>query len=126
MRFGPGEDARERSHDWLTEWRERVFDARRPCRVDGPHDEPVALHAPQGLRQHLMRDAADPTLQLAVVRRAGGQHADDHRGPAIGESLGYLAGRRVGIEDAGRLDHSRDRRAGYSKVPTWQHISRYR
>jgi integrase len=48
--------------------RQPVLDFRRDHRVDRSHQQAVALHLPQRLRQHFLTDAVDPTSEFGKAQ----------------------------------------------------------
>src|SRR3546814_18678485 len=54
--FGPNPDAAKGFAQTVPEIGQAIFDLGRDDRMDRPHDEAIALHRAQGLRQHLLAD----------------------------------------------------------------------
>jgi glyoxylase-like metal-dependent hydrolase (beta-lactamase superfamily II) len=97
----PLADRDERVGERLPERGEPVFDARRDDVDHGPLDEAVRLHAAQGLGEHLLRDALDHPLQLAVSSWTVEQRVDDQAHPFVGDPIQGLARFAVLAEDVG-------------------------
>src|SRR5437870_7281063 len=76
---------------WLnqspTERREGILDFGWNNRVDRPPDQPIPLEAAQGLGQHLLRNAANLTLQFRIAMGAVAQDVNDKRRPLVGDTI---------------------------------------
>src|SRR5690606_40257530 len=80
----PDPDAAEGGAQAASEFGQRVVDMRRDDRVDGARDEAVALHVAQGLRQHLLADAAHMPADLREAERSALlQRLEDQHGPFV-------------------------------------------
>src|SRR5215475_3403176 len=68
-----------------------VVDARRNGGEHGARDQPIPFEAPQGQRQHPLRDAAKGTANLAEALRAATELAHDQHRPFVANARQYLA-----------------------------------
>src|SRR5690606_692132 len=81
----PDPDAAEGGAQAAAKLGQRVIDMRRNDRVDGAQDEAVTLHVTQGLRQHLLADAAHMPANLGEAERSALlQRLEDQHGPLVG------------------------------------------
>jgi monoterpene epsilon-lactone hydrolase len=83
----------------LSQRRERIFDDWRHDGMDDALDQAIAFHRPQGLREHLGRNAVDTFEYLAEPHRAFFQRIDDQGCPLIGDQLERMPRQAVGPEN---------------------------
>jgi hypothetical protein len=88
---GPLAEGADRNQQFAAERRQLIVDARRNRREDGAADEAVAFEAAQRRGQHLLRDAADRTLDLAEALGAITEVTHDQHRPFIADARQYHA-----------------------------------
>src|SRR3546814_5944564 len=80
----------------MTEIGQAIFDLGRDDRVHGPHDEAIACHRSQGLRQHLR---ADPRNEPRQLGEAAGpmilQFLEDKESPLVGDPADEFVDERL-------------------------------
>jgi len=59
--------------------------------------QPVAFEAPQSLGEHLLRNAADLTLQLGIPHGALSQDLNDQGCPLVRDSVKHQTGRALRV-----------------------------
>lgn len=95
---GPHPDAAERLAQAQPEVSQPIFDFWRDYRMDRPHDQAIALHLTQRLRQHFLADTVNPSpefgkAQLFAVRELLN---DKHR-PFISDAANELCHERFDL-----------------------------
>src|SRR5438034_9729583 len=104
MFFRPATQSVQRLNQRSAETCQRVLNFWWNDRVNFALDQTVALKAAQSLRQHLLRNAADLTLERGVTFGAVSQHLNDERRPFVCDPIEHEPGRTLRIHDraAGR------------------------
>src|SRR5512132_3888276 len=87
--------------------------------MDRTPDKPIPLELPERLRQHLVRDAADPPMQLAVTLRPVGQLMQDQQRPFVADAAHDL----LDVQDVGGQLFT-CHRGGITPQGTYLHYSR--
>src|SRR5438309_3534226 len=77
----PSVQRRQRLHERLTEWSQRIVHTRGNDRIDGSPYQPIALKRAQRLRQHLLGHSADRPTELAVPPGPSRQLIQDQQAP---------------------------------------------
>ena len=80
----------------MAEIGQAIFDFRRDDRMDRPHDEAIALHRAQGLRQHLLADPGNEPRQFGEA--AGAmilQFLEDEERPFVGDPADEFVDERL-------------------------------
>jgi hypothetical protein len=72
-----------------TKLRQFIVDSRRNGRENGARDQPIALQTAQGERQHPLRNAADPALDLVEALWAVAERHNDEHAPFVADSGKY-------------------------------------
>ena len=83
MFFRPFTKRMQRLDQRSAKARQGVFHLWRNHRMNGALHQSVALQTAQGLRQHLLRDAADLALQRGVTHGAASEDLNDERRPFV-------------------------------------------
>jgi hypothetical protein len=92
MLLRPFTDERERLIQRAAERGQAVLDARWHHGVHRALDESVLFDGAQRLREHLLRDTAQGTLQFAGAPGAAGEGVDERDGPFVGQQCNDQAG----------------------------------
>src|SRR6185503_17836957 len=89
----PQPNAADRFEQRAAELGQLVFHLRRDGREYGAGDEPVALQAPQGERQHALRDRAERATDFVEAPRTLTELDDNQNGPLVADPGQHLADR---------------------------------
>jgi hypothetical protein len=106
--LGPGFQLGDHGQQVDAHRSEHVRHLDRSVADDVTENEPVPLQMAQGLRQHLLRHALKPSMQVAEALRSVGEIVDDQDRPFFAESRQQLStgtGGEIGIGK--RLRHGR-------------------